>query len=356
MAEDKSSKTEKPTAKRRREARQKGQVPKSMELNSVVVLMAGLFILFFLSGHLYQQLTGLMASTFSQAAQIPMEGKDFNIFLVGKARDVLVLLIPVFIVVLCAALITNILQVGLLFSGASITPKLSKLSPIKGFARIFSLRTLMELFKSVAKISIIAATAYLTIRGEMDTILGLGQLEPKEIGYFAVRIAFILFIKTCWIMVALAILDYTFQKWQSERDLKMSREELKEETKQTEGDPHVRARIRAVQREMARRRMMAAVPEADVVVTNPLHLAVALKYDSQETEAPVVVAKGRNIIAEKIKEIAKEHDIPIVENETLARGLFHSVEIGEIIPVEFYEAVADVLAYIYQIKGKVING
>ncbi|MBW1708858.1 MAG: flagellar biosynthesis protein FlhB [Deltaproteobacteria bacterium] len=356
MPEDKSSKTEKPTAKKRQEARKKGQVPKSMELNSIAVLMVGLVTLFFLSTQFYVQLTGIMTNTFSNAAQIPMEDKDFSIFLIGQAWGILSLLAPVFLLIFCAALLINIFQVGLLFSVENITPKISKISPIKGFSRIFSLRSLMELFKSITKISIIIATAYLTIDGEMDTILGLGQLEPKEIAFFAIRVAFILFIRTCWVLIILAILDYAFQKWQSERDLRMSKEELKEETKQTEGDPHVRARIRTVQRDMARKRMMAAVPEADVVVTNPVHLAVALKYDPLESEAPMVVAKGQSIIAERIKDIAKEHDIPIVENKPLAQGLYKSVEIGEIIPIEFYQAVADVLAYVYQIKGKVING
>ncbi|MEE9518450.1 MAG: flagellar biosynthesis protein FlhB [Candidatus Adiutricales bacterium] len=356
MPEDKSRKTEKPSAKKRQEARKKGQVPKSIEVNSVAVLMAGLFVLYFTSGHIYQELSGIMADSFSEAGQIAMGNPDFHKLLVGKGRQVATILAPVMLAVFCAALLANFFQVGLLFSSDSITPKLSRLSPLKGFSRIFSLQSLMTLFKSLSKMIIIASTAFFIVKSESDTVMGLGQLNPEQIGLFALGIAFKIFLLTSWIMVVLAIIDFAFQKWQSERDLRMSREEVKEETKQTEGDPHVRARIRAIQRDLARRRMMSAVPEADVVVTNPIHLAVALKYDISETDAPLVTAKGQGLIAERIKKLAGENDIPIIEDKPLAQGLYRSVEVGEVIPIEFYQAVADVLAYVYQVKGTVING
>ena len=356
MPEDKSKKTEKPSAKKRQEARKKGQVSKSMEVSSVAVLMAGLFVLYFTSGHFYQELSGIMANSFSEAGQVALGNPNLHRLLASKGRQVATVVAPVMLAVFCAALLSNFFQVGLLFSSDSITPKLSRLSPIKGFSRIFSLQSLMTLFKSLAKMTIIASTAFFIVKSESDTVLGLGQLNPEQIGLFALGIAFKIFLLTSWIMAVLAILDFVFQKWQTERDLKMSREEVKEETKQTEGDPHVRARIRTIQRDMARSRMMSTVPEADVVVTNPIHLAVALKYDISEMDAPLVTAKGQGLIAEKIKKLAREYDIPIFEDKPLAQSLYQSVEVGEVIPIEFYQAVADVLAYVYRVKGTVING
>jgi len=356
MAEDKSSKTEKPTSRRRQEARRKGMVPKSMEVNSLAVLLAGVFVLFFTAGHLYQQLGDLMTSLLMGSGDIFRGNEDLTLLVLDKARQTLLLLLPLLLAIFVVGLLSNLLQVGLFFSSETITPKLSRLDPVQGFSRLFSLRALMELFKSLAKIAIITLVAYLTIRGQMKEIAGLGLLTPKEIGFYALKDAFVLFLKICWVMVVLSILDFAFQRWQSERDLKMSKDELKEEYKQTEGDPHVRARIRSLQREMARRRMMSDVPKADVVITNPEHLAVALRYEPAEKEAPVVVAKGRGLIADKIKTLAAAHDVPVVENKPLAQALYRSVEIGRMIPVEFYQAVADVLAYVYQLRGRVVHG
>jgi len=355
MAEDKSSKTEQPTAKRRREARQKGQVARSQEVNSVSVLMAGLFVLFFAAHNIYRQLSGLMIDHLSNAGRLSRDNGELGAFLLEKVNGLSFALAPVMLGIFLAALLSNLLQVGPMLSGEPIVPKLSKINPLKGFSRILSSRSLNELFKSIAKMAIISATAFFTVRGEMDSILGLGQLAPSQIGLFALTVAFKIFIKTCWIFIIIAFLDYIYQRWQFETQLKMTKEEIREEHKQTEGDPHVKARIRSIQRDMARKRMMEQVPGADVVVANPTHLAVALTYDPVKADAPVVVAKGRGLIAAKIKEIAAENDIPIIEDKALARGLYKSVEIGEMIPIEFYQAVADILAYVYQVKGKVIN-
>jgi len=356
MPEDKSKKTEKPSAKKRQDARKKGQIPKSMEVNTVAVLMAALFVIYFTSGTIYGQLTGIMASSIIEAGQIGHGDPNFHAVLISKGRQVVLAVAPIMLAVFTAALLANFFQVGMAISSESITPKLSRISPAKGFSRMFSLQSLMTLFKSLAKILIIGSTAFFIVRSEMDTILGLGQLNPEQIGQFTLRIAFKIFLLTCWVMVVLAMIDFAFQRWQHERDLRMSREEVKEETRQTEGDPHVRARIRAIQRDLARKRMMSAVPKADVVITNPVHLAVALKYDYLQAAAPQVTAKGQGLIAEKIKKIARENDVPIIEDKPLAQSLYRSVEVGGIIPAEFYQAVADVLAYVYRIKGKVING
>ena len=356
MAEDKSSKTEKPTAKRLEEARKKGQVSKSMEVNTFAVLLSGLLTLFFAATFIYGHLTGIMAFVLSNAAQISIEGADFFFFIEEKVRLAALVLAPIAIVVFFMAVLSNLVQIGLNFSAEAVTPQISRIDPIKGFSRLFSARALMDLFKSVSKIAIIGATAYLTIRGELENIVPLADMSPAQIGSYVARISFEIFLKTCWVLAVLAVLDFAFQKWQYIRDLRMTKEEVKEEHKQTEGDPQVRARVRTLQREMARRRMMARVPEADVVVTNPLHLAVALLYDPEQSEAPVVVAKGQALIAEKIKEIALEHEVPIIENKPVAQALYKSVELGEMIPVMLYQAVAEILAYVYRLKGKVVYG
>lgn len=356
MAEDRGSKTEKPTSKRRSDARKKGQVAKSMELNTFAVLLSGAFALFFASTFIHTQLTGIMKDMLSHAAQISIEGDDFFAFMIGNVRLMGILLAPLALAVFFMAVLANLVQVGLHFTPEPLAPKLSKINPLKGFARLFSARSLMELFKSIAKMLIIGLTAYLTIRGEMDQVMMLGDMPPAQIGYFVLRVSFEIFLKTCWIFFVLAVLDYAFQKWQFERDLMMSKDEVKEELKQTEGDPLVRARIRSLQREMSRKRMMAQVPKADVVVTNPTHLAVALAYDPKQAAAPVVVAKGQALMAERIKQIAREHNIPVIEEKPLAQALYKAVDVGEVIPYLFYQAVAEILAYVYQLKGQHIHG
>jgi flagellar biosynthetic protein FlhB len=216
-----------------------------------------------------------------------------------------------------------------------------------------SRQSLMELFKSMAKLVIVGGIAYLTIRGEMDGIRELGRMEVASIAIFILKVILKIFFRVCIVMIFLAAMDYAFQKWQFEQQLKMTKQEIKEEYKHTEGDPLIKSRIRKVQMEVARRRMMQEVPEADVVVTNPVHLAVAIKYDRAKMSAPHVIAKGAEFVAEKIKALAREHNVPVVENKELARSLYRSAEVGDEVPMDFYQAVAEVLAYVYKIKGKV---
>ncbi|MFH1090942.1 MAG: flagellar biosynthesis protein FlhB [Pseudomonadota bacterium] len=356
MAEDRSSKTEKPTPKRLSDARSKGQVSKSMEINSCVVLLAAVFTIYFASSYMYSHLAGLLTRTFSNVAQTSLEGPDLFVFLLDNLWAVGALLAPLVIMVAIAGLAANLLQIGPLFTVHPLQPSLSKLNPISGLSRLFSARSLMELFKSLVKIAIIGSIAYLTIRKELINLVPLGDASPEQIWQFMLALAFEIFLKTCWALLVLALLDLAFQKWQHVRDLRMSREEIKEEMKQTEGDPLVKARIRSVQRDTARRRMMAAVPKADVVVTNPSHLAVALLYEVKKAEAPVVVAKGRALVAEKIKSTARAHGVPIIEDKPLAQALYKMVEVGQTIPVLFYQAVAEVLAAVYRLKGKSVYG
>ena len=301
---------------------------------------------------MYGYLTGMLVHFLSHLNEFSLEAENPVAFFIDVLVRLATILGPMMLIVPIMGLCANLAQVGPLFTTKTLMPKLSKLNPLSGLQKLFSARSLMELFKSLCKIAIIAFTAYLTIRSEMPTILMLGDMPPIQIGHFVLAVSFEIFLKTCWVLFALAVLDFAFQKWQYNRDMMMSKEEIKEEMKQMEGDPMIKSRIRAAQRDTARKRMMAKVPEADVVVTNPTHFAVALRYDAKQADAPMVVAKGQNLIAERIKEIAREHQIPIMEDKPLARALYKSVDVGQMIPVQFYQAVAEILSYVYRVKGK----
>ncbi|PQP33194.1 flagellar biosynthesis protein FlhB, partial [Desulfobacteraceae bacterium SEEP-SAG10] len=241
-------------------------------------------------------------------------------------------------------------------SGESIIPKLSKIDPIKGFGRLFSKQGFMELFKSLIKLVVVSGIAYITVKSEMNNVAHLGEMELNSIFSYIFMVFFKIFIRCGMAMIVLVIIDYAFQKWEFENRNKMTKQEVKDEFKRTEGDPLIKSRIKSIQMEMARRRMMQAVPEADVVITNPTHIAVALKYDSSAMNAPKLLAKGAGKIAEKIKNLAEEHDIPIVENRELARNLNSLVEIGQEIPPILFQAVAEILAYIYKIRSSYAHG
>jgi flagellar biosynthetic protein FlhB len=253
---------------------------------------------------------------------------------------------------LIAGLAGNILQIGFEIHVEPLAPKLSKLNPLTGLKRILSLRGLVELGKSLAKIVFIAAIAWGVVSGYLTEFPTLVRRDIGGIWEFTHTAAFRIILYVCLAMVVLAVLDYAYQRWQHEQSLKMTKQEVKDERKQTEGDPQIKARIRSLQRQAAYHRMMAEVPKADVVITNPTHLAVALRFDPTEMAAPRVVAKGADHIAERIRDIARSHDVPLVENKPLAQALFKLAEPGDTIPVELYRAVAEVLAYVYRLKGK----
>ena len=356
MSEDKSSKTEEPTGKRLSEAREKGQVSKSMEVNTFAVLMAALMVLFFSGSSMFWQLSNIMSHTLGNLYEISTESEKFFAFILGMLKQMAIIMAPIFVILPVVGVLANLFQIGPLFTTKPLTPDIAKLNPVKGMSKLFSSRSLAELVKSIGKIIIIGGVAYFTVRKEMPNILPLGDMNPAQIGWFVLAVSFEIFLKTLWAFLILAILDFAFQKWKFKEDMKMTKQEVKEEHKQMEGDPMVRAKIRQVQREAARRRMMAEVPKADVVVTNPTHLALALLYDPTQGSAPMVTAKGQALIAEKIKSIAREHGVPIMEDKPLARALYKNVEIGEMIPVLFYQAVAEILSYVYRMKGKRVHG
>jgi flagellar biosynthetic protein FlhB len=277
---------------------------------------------------------------------------DFVVFNHDIVQRFIVIMAPIMLAVFVIAILSNLMQVGIVFSWQPVVPQLSRISPMKGLQRLFSKQSLMELFKSVSKLILVGVVAYWTVKGEMDGLLSIGGTGVAAIALYISKVILKIFFFASVAMILLGALDYAFQRWQFEQQLKMTKQEVKEEFKRTEGDPLVKSRIRRIQQEVARRRMMQEVPKADVVVTNPVHLALALQYDSAVMTAPRIIAKGAGQLAERIKALAKEHKIPIVEDKELAQNLYRMVEIGAEVPSLLYHAVAEVLAYVYRIKGK----
>lgn len=344
--------TEKATGKKREEARRKGQVAQSKEISSAMILLASLGIFYFGGSWMFWQLSGLITGIYQNIGSLRLTNiPDTSAFTLEILYYLLTVLLPVLIPIAIAGLIANILQVGFQMNSEAMLPKFSKLNPLSGIKRIVSLKSLVELGKSILKIFFIGGIVYLLVKKDMQAYPILMHQEVGQILVFIAKVALKICFFVCLAMIVLAVVDYVYQRWQHEEDLKMTKQEVKDEQKQTTGDPKVKARIRSVQLEMTRRRMMESVPEADVVITNPTHLAVALKFDAREMIAPRILAKGSGHIAQRIREIAAEHQIPIVEEKPLAQALFKMVEIGESIPAELYRAVAEVLAYVYRLKG-----
>ncbi|MDR1701284.1 MAG: flagellar biosynthesis protein FlhB [Sporomusaceae bacterium] len=345
-------KTEDPTAKRLSESREKGQVAKSQELNAVIVLFVAFYVLNNLGTYMYTELTDFMVFIFSHLSEM-REHSIISVMTLFKDFAIMVAftVLPFMLAVLISGLMINYYQVGILFTTKVFEPDLGKLNPINGFGRLFSLQSVAQLFKSVVKIIVVT---YFVYQFALLKNVEISMLTTAEI-FTSYKKAGELTIDLVWrILLALMILalfDYAYQLWQHNKNLKMSKQEVKEEYKQSEGDPKIKSKIKQKQRELAMRRMMQEVPTASVVVTNPTHLAIALKYEQGFT-APLVVAKGKDFVAERIKAIAKEHNVITVENKPLAQTLYPLVEVGDIIPPELYQAVAELLAYVYRLKKR----
>jgi len=349
-----AEKTEQPTEKKKRDTRKKGHVAKSQELSvaaSVLVLFAGF--------HLWGDHLGRGVYHFFHRWLFTLGDQRVDAASVGALAETTVqglvsMLLPVFLVSLCTGIAVQLVQVGFMYNPGGLAPKLERINPVEGFKRIFSKRALIQLIKSLAKLILLAAVAFVQIRRDYPLfVASMGKPLEQNLVFFG-QWVLKLGVRLGWILVALALLDYAYQRWEFTQNLKMTKEEVKEELKQTEGDPVVRASIRRRMRELGTRRMMQMVPHADVVITNPTHIAVALLYDLKQRPAPVVVAKGKGHVAEKIKQIAKKHDVYIMENPPLARALYQSVEVNHMIPEELFQAVAEVLAFVYRLKGKVL--
>jgi len=315
------------------------------------MLLAGFTVLLLFSGYIVTGIKDVINAMFSMAPTFSMSPTNVRFLLMDMIWKFFLILLPLFGFLALAAIMVNVIQVGLLFTGEPLVPKLDKINPVEGFKRIFSRRSLETLVRDIIKIVVVLWIAYVSIRGVLPGIMGMTDYSVGQIFAYAGSTVFSIAMKILIGYVVIAVLDYAFQRWDYERSIMMTRQEIREELKQTEGDPIIRAHIRTLQREMARRRMMEEVPKAEVVITNPTDIAVALSYSAEMT-APVVVAKGRRLLAEKIRNIAEEHGIPIVENVLLAQALFKSVDIGQPIPPDLYTAVAEVLAYVYRLKGK----
>jgi flagellar biosynthetic protein FlhB len=353
MAEDNSSgeRTETPSAKRREDFRKKGQVAQSREVQTAAMFtLLLLFWIFFARtfwGDIQELITSVWKISGEYAITTPSLMQLAYNLTIGMAKA----LAPLFLVALVTGFLASFVQIGWLFTTTPLIPDFAKLNPLTGMARFFSKRSLIEVIKSLLKVGLIGWIAFKTVTDELNNALLLADLPIDETIRYLAKIAALVMAKVAAIMIFLAALDFGFVRWEMEEKMKMTKQEQKEEMKETEGDPHIKSKIRSIQQQMARRRMMAAVPQADVVITNPTHFAVALHYKAGEMDAPVVLAKGRDLVAEKIREIAREHDVPLVENPPVARLLHSKVEVGQSIPDELFKAVAEILAYVYSLKG-----
>lgn len=347
-------KTEEATPKKKREAREKGQVPQSVELSTVCTLLVGFLALNAFSNGFITRLYEYMKYSFSMGV-LNNNLTDLavhNVF-TTSLLFILTCFLPIGIFVLLGGVAVNLLQTGWLFTTETLKFKFDKLNPIAGFKRIFSPRSLVQLLKSVFKLVIVAWVIMGTYRKQALPLAELSLLTPSLQAAAQIwRIIINMIIRNCLILLILAVFDYMYQRYEYNRNLRMTKKEVKEEFKQAEGDPQVKGKIKQRQRQMAMRRMMQQVPKADVVITNPTHLAIALLYDEKEMTAPQVLAKGEGFIANKIKELAKENQIPVVENKPLARMIYKTVEIGDFIPPNLYQAVAEVLAFVYNLRKK----
>ncbi|MFT0623115.1 flagellar biosynthesis protein FlhB [Ectopseudomonas guguanensis] len=352
MAESESGadKSEEPTGKRLEESRKKGQIARSKELNTLAVTLTGTVALIIFGAYMGNVLMDIMRGNFSLPRDVLMSERSMALYLLASGKEALLATQPFLIALLIASIAGPIALGGWLFSAEALQPKASRMNPLAGLKRMFSVQALVELVKALAKFLVILAVALVVLALDQDDLLAIANepVEPailhslKVVGWSA-------FWLSCG-LILIAAVDVPFQLWSHKQKLMMTKQEVRDEYKDTEGKPEVKGRIRQLQREMAERRMMQAVPQADVVITNPTHFAVALKYDPEKGSAPVLLAKGGDFLALKIREIAQEHQVMVLESPALARAVYYSTELDQEIPAGLYLAVAQVLAYVYQLR------
>jgi flagellar biosynthetic protein FlhB len=351
-------KTEKATPKKRREARKKGHVFQSREISTTLVLLFVFISLRLFGSNISKQLAEFMEKVFTEYPQtedLYMPDILLRVFIDGvlvffKAVG------PIMLTALLTGLIVSYAQVGFLFTLETLKPNFGRINPISGMKRLFSLKGLVELLKAVLKVASIGYVTYSYLKGKTQAVMSLMDTDVMDSAVFIAITSIDLAIRICVVLLAIGAFDFLYQWWEFEKSMKMTKQEVKEEYKQIEGNPEIKSKIKQKQRQMSMRRMMQEVPKADVVITNPTHYACALKYDQEKASAPVLLAKGQDYIAQRIKEIAKENKVEIVENKPLARTIYDTVEIGQAIPPELYQAVAEVLAFVYSLKGKTMAG
>ncbi|WP_246281108.1 flagellar biosynthesis protein FlhB [Saccharibacillus qingshengii] len=346
-------KTEKGTPKKREESRKKGQVAKSQELPAAAVLLISVAILMVFGGQFLTVITHLFTEVFTDRINMEITIDNVMNMMLQYMLEIMKLLAPIFIAAMLIAILASFGQYGLLFVSEGLVPKFSKLNPIKGFKNIFSMRSVVELLKSLFKMFIIGYLVYTTLQGQISVISKMHAMSLEAILDFGASVTVSLGIKISAALLILGVFDFMYQKYEFEKGIRMSKQDIKDEYKKAEGDPMIKGKIRERQRRMAMQRMMQDVPTADVIITNPTHYAVALKYDGTQMQAPEVVAKGQDFVALRIREIAKDNGVLIMENKPLARALFAQAEIGDTVPADLFQAVAEVLAYVYKLKGKV---
>lgn len=350
MPDTAQEKTERATQKKRDDARKKGTVAKSQEVNTAIILLTGTLMLSLTASYFIGNVRFFMADTFSHATDYVITSQSIRAYSLHGVTFLVKTLGPILLAALIFGLIANVMQVGFMASVEAIKPQFKKINPINGIKQKFSARTVADTIKSLLKLCIIGVLIYSTIKSASKDFIPLMDQSIGDIFSFLGMMMLKIALRASVALLVLAAFDYAFQKWEYEKQLRMSKQEVKEEIKEYEGDPVLKSRIRSLQRETARKRMMTEVPKADVVITNPIHYAIALKYNSDDFDAPVVLAKGARKIAQKIKEIAKENDVPIVENPELARALYKMCDIGMQIPMDLYHSVAEILAYVYGLK------
>ncbi|MGV3522947.1 MAG: flagellar biosynthesis protein FlhB [Candidatus Sericytochromatia bacterium] len=356
MSEDKDSKTEDATPKRRQEARQKGQILKSKEVNTAVLILMAAYALNWFGPHIYKTIFKYVQSTIFEIPWFIQDFKPWDIFQYGvRAVAVLFLMIsPILAIIFLTALIVEVVQVGILITGKPLKPQLERIHPIKGFKRVFSLKSVVELVKSMIKTMIIGWVVYTTIRDHMPPIIYSLKNPIANAMMLSGELIIIIAKKTAAAMLAVAFIDYFYQRWEFEKSMRMSKQEVKDEYKQAEGDPHIKGKQKQKMRQMSMGQVRQAVPDASAVVSNPTHYAIGIRYEDG-MDAPKVVAKGRDELAIYIKEVAKDHDIPIFEDPPLARGLYNSCELGEFVHPDFYIAIAKIIAHLMKQRGSAVK-
>ncbi len=349
--EDGTEKSEQPSAKRLEDAREKGQVARSQEINSLAIFSTGLIVLYFSKSYIGAKFWSLTTYIFSSLDKLELSINILGTYAVKGALFFFSVVFPILLTILVVSLIVGYGQVGFKFTPEALMPKGDKLNPIKGFKNsFFSTMPLVELLKSIAKLGLVGIVSYAILKTMVLNTVGLVSFTISDIVQYMLDNSIEFLWKVSLVYVVIAALDLVYQKKKHKKELMMTKQEVKEEYKQLEGDPHIKSKIKSKQFEMAQSRMMQEVPKADVVITNPTHFAVALKYDIGKSKAPVVVAKGMDLIAQKIKKIAIENDVPLHEDVPLARALYKSCEVGQEIPESMFNTVAQILAYIYKLK------
>jgi len=352
MPADDGDRTEAPTPRRLADARQHGQIARSADLTAALGLLGGLICLRWFGPGVVAALMGFLRENLAERDPLSVAHIDLVSVMLSIMTTVLLSAGPILISLVVVALIGNLMQVGWLFTWDPLTPKLSKLNPVNGIGRLFSSRSVVQLAINLVKLLVIGGVAWSAIHGRAGEIMAALDVEGGGLLTLVATLLFDVGIRMGLAMLAIALIDYIWQKWKHLRDLRMTKQDVKEEMRRMEGDPIVKQRRRRMQLAATLQKIRSTVPKADVVVTNPTHLAIAIGYDAESMGAPRVLAKGQDYIAMKIREIAAVHRIPIIERKPLAQALYKSVEVGEEIPEQFYKAIAEILAYVYEISGK----